>query len=62
MPHDQPTTDDFAYRTIEEYEQIVGFKVNEAFKLGWLMARTTNSQLAGLTEPQNGNPAPQSGD
>ena len=34
-----------AYSTIEEYESIVGFKVNDAFKMGWDMARTTNEML-----------------
>jgi hypothetical protein len=34
---------DYAYPTIEEYEEITGFKVNDAFKMGWAMARTTNA-------------------
>ena len=33
---------DYAYPTIEEYEEITGFKVNDTFKMGWVMARTTN--------------------
>jgi len=36
---------DYAYKTIEEYEELAGFKVNEAFKGGWAMARVTNEQL-----------------
>lgn len=40
--------DAFAYSTIEEYEELVGFKVNEAFRTGWIMARTMNSHLFGL--------------
>lgn len=36
---------DFAYATIEEFEEIVGYKVNEVFRNGWRMARTTNAQL-----------------
>ena len=28
-----------AYENIEEYEEIVGFKVNESFRAGWAMAR-----------------------
>ena len=28
------------YKNIEEYEDIVGFNVNEAFRTGWLMSRT----------------------
>lgn len=35
----------YAYKTIEEYEEIVGLKVNEAFRVGWQMARTTNAML-----------------
>lgn len=33
---------DYAYPTIEEYEEITGFKVNDTFRMGWVMARTTN--------------------
>jgi hypothetical protein len=33
---------DYAYPTIEGYEEITGFKVNDTFKMGWVMARTTN--------------------
>lgn len=33
---------DYAWPTIEDYEKEVGFKVNEAFKAAWTMARTTN--------------------
>jgi hypothetical protein len=33
---------DYAYPTIEEYEEITGFKVNDTFRMGWAMARTTN--------------------
>ena len=33
---------DYTYKTIVEYENIVGFKVNKTFKIGWDMARTTN--------------------
>jgi hypothetical protein len=40
--------DDFAYSTLDEYEGIVGFEVNEAFRTGWTMARTTNRMLAQL--------------
>ena len=32
--------EDYAYADIEEYEQIVGRKVNEAFRIGWDMGRT----------------------
>ena len=33
---------DYAYPTIEEYKEITGFKVNDTFRMGWVMARTTN--------------------
>ena len=33
---------DYAWPTIEDYEKEVGFKVNEAFRAAWAMARTTN--------------------
>lgn len=36
---------DYTYSTIEEFESFVGFKVNDAFKDGWRMARTTNKML-----------------
>lgn len=39
---------DFAYKTIDEYEGILGNKVNEAFKVGWCMARTTNNIIEQL--------------
>ena len=39
------TLPNYAYSTMEEYESIVGFKVNDAFKMGWDMARTTNEML-----------------
>jgi len=39
------TNQDYAYETIKEFEDIVGHSVNEAFKIGWDMARITNSML-----------------
>ena len=36
---------EYAYKTIEEYEEITGFKVNEAFSIGWSMARCKNKHL-----------------
>ena len=33
---------DYAWPTIADYEKEVGFKVNDAFQMGWDMARTTN--------------------
>ena len=35
----------YAYATINEYEELAGFSVSEAFRAGWNMARTTNSML-----------------
>ena len=40
---------DYAYETIEEYEEIIGQRVNEAFRIGWTMARTTNAMLGCLS-------------
>ena len=34
---------DYAYDTIEDYEKLVGYNVNDAFRIGWSMARLTNS-------------------
>lgn len=42
--------DSFAYASIEEYEELVGFQANEAFRSGWRMARTMNSHIAALQE------------
>jgi hypothetical protein len=42
-PPAQPSQEpDYAYPTIEGYEEITGFKVNDTFRMGWAMARTTN--------------------
>ena len=30
---------EFAYEDVKEYEEIVGFKVNDSFRAGWTMAR-----------------------
>lgn len=35
----------YAYKTIEEFEKYVGYKVNDTFRDGWNMARTTNRML-----------------
>jgi hypothetical protein len=34
---------DYAWPTVADYEKDVGFEVNEAFKMAWAMARTTNA-------------------
>jgi hypothetical protein len=56
----EPCKADYAYETIEDYEEIVGFKVNEAFWIGWWMARTTKATLDMPRRPgseggENGN-------
>ena len=55
----QPQQDrDYTWPTVADYENDVGFKVNQAFKMAWDMARTTNSflnQLAGVI-PQPAEP------
>ncbi len=33
---------DYAWPTVADYEKDVGFEVNKAFKMAWVMARTTN--------------------
>ncbi len=38
---EQPAPD-YAWPTVQDYEADVGFKVNDAFQMGWDMARTTN--------------------
>jgi len=40
--------DDYAYKSIDEYEEITGIKVNDAFRIGWDMARATMTQLTNL--------------
>lgn len=45
---------EYAYKTIEEYEEIVGFKVGEPFRLGWTMARTTMVHLRQLATNSGG--------
>lgn len=39
---------EFAYATIEEFEACVGYKVNEAFRTGWSMARTRSAHISAL--------------
>lgn len=46
--------DDYAYKTIEEFEEIVEYKVNEAFRAGWKMARLKNRHLGiGVSEEKS---------
>ena len=41
----------FAYADIAEYESLVGYKMSDAFKLGWEMARMKNKHF-GFLEPE----------
>ena len=41
----------YAYKTIEEYEGYSGYTVNQAFRIGWEMARLTNEMLGIKEEP-----------
>ena len=34
-----------AYKSVAEYETLTGHKVNEAFKMGWVLARTTMDHI-----------------
>ncbi len=45
---------DYAYKDIEEFEEIVGYKVNNVFRDGWRMARSTNKQLRALAGEETG--------
>jgi len=47
-----PCSTDYAYASIEEFEKIVGYKVNDVFKDGWRMARTTNAMFGILSNDQ----------
>jgi len=39
----QEPVPDYAWPTVADYEKDVGFEVNDAFKMAWGMARTTNA-------------------
>jgi hypothetical protein len=39
----QKPVPDYAWPTVADYEKDVGFEVNDAFKMAWGMARTTNA-------------------
>lgn len=45
---------DYSYKTIEEYEELVGYKVGDAFKTGWAMARTRDSYFKKTTKGEGG--------
>lgn len=47
-------TDDYTYKTVEDYEKILGHKVADPFRVGWQMARTTNAQLGIMVDKSFG--------
>jgi len=52
---------DYAWPTVADYEKDVGFEVNQAFKMAWNMARTTNgflNLLSGEATTPAAQPAP----
>jgi hypothetical protein len=44
---------DYAYPTVEGYEELSGFKVNDTFRMIWAMARATNDLFKQM-EKNNG--------
>ena len=45
---------EYAYKSIEEYEEIIGAKVSNTFRFGWTMARTTMEHLGQLAKNSGG--------
>ena len=43
---------EYAWPTVADYERDVGFQTNEAFRMAWGMARTTNKMLGYHFPPQ----------
>jgi hypothetical protein len=43
---------EYAWPTVADYERDVGFQTNEAFRMAWGMARTTNKMLGHPSPPQ----------
>jgi len=43
---------EYAWPTVADYERDVGFQTNEAFRMAWVMARTTNKMLGHPSTPQ----------
>ena len=43
---------EYAWPTVADYERDVGFQTNEAFRMAWGMARTTNKMLGHPSQPQ----------
>ena len=42
---------EYAWPTVTDYERDVGFETNEAFRMAWNMARTTNKMLGHTSPP-----------
>ncbi len=42
--------EEYAYKSIKECEEILGHEVNQAFKIGWKMARVKNKHLKQITQ------------
>lgn len=37
--------EEYIYKTLEEYEAVIGVKVNNAVHVGWTMARVTKNEI-----------------
>jgi hypothetical protein len=48
-PVQEPT---FVWRKIADYEKEIGGVVNQVFRMGWDMARTTDATIAALLTPK----------
>lgn len=49
MENNNVSRSDYAYKDIAEYESIIECKVNDSFRAGWTMARTTMEALDALS-------------
>ena len=47
---DPALDDEYAFKTIEEFEKTVGYGVNRAFRVGWQMARIKNGDFRKIAE------------
>lgn len=43
---------EYVWPTVADYERDVGFETNQAFRMAWNMARTTNKMLGHTSAPQ----------
>lgn len=48
LSYAQPSTPDYTWPTIADYEREIGFKVNQSVKMGWAMAHTTNQMIRAM--------------